>query len=62
MNYNSKSKGFPNGHFKSGTIRYRPNKILFPVSEKLLVFESGEFEEGESPRGYIQIKQVVVSS
>jgi hypothetical protein len=61
MDYNSKSKGFPNGHFKRGTIRYRKDKVLLPMSERCLVFESSEFEQGKAPRGFIIINQVVIA-
>lgn len=60
MAWNYESEKFPNGFFKTGTIRYKPGHIYVPLAENLLVFESSEFDRGERPRGCVQLKYTAV--
>jgi len=53
--------GYPNGYKKEGTIRYKQGMIRLPFGNKLLVYESKEFEEGKQPRGIATIESVVIT-
>jgi hypothetical protein len=60
MCYNSRSEPYPNGHFKNGTLRYSPGKLIIPISSRLLAFETTEFNNGMPPRRIISLGQVVI--
>jgi hypothetical protein len=61
MACNSQSRGYPTGYFKTGTIRYRPDQVIFPATDHMLLFETGEFHGGKPPRGFTYVHHVVVS-
>lgn len=52
---------YANGYRKEGTIRYKSGKVCLPLSNRIYAFESSEFRDGKSPRGYILLDKVVVS-
>ena len=60
MAFNSRSRTFPNGYHKLGTIRYKADHVRLPASQELFAFESSEFNAGKAPRGSLRLHHVVV--
>jgi len=60
MPFNSTSRKFPNGQYKLGTIRYKPDHVCLPLSDKLLTFETDEFQRGKIARNYARLKYLAV--
>jgi hypothetical protein len=50
--------GYPNGHIKGGTIRFKQGCIRVPFGKRLPVYESTEFKQNLPPRGIVTIDYV----
>ncbi|MBW2991365.1 hypothetical protein KY348_06725 [Candidatus Woesearchaeota archaeon] len=53
--------GYPNGHKKEGSLRYKKNFVRLPFGKKLLAYEINEFKAENPPRGIVTIGYVAVS-